>query len=129
MPNEIAGLNDDEPKLMLSPGVYDKLKLSVQVLLPGLSTLYFALGGIWGFPEVEKVIGTIAALTVFLGSLVAISHKRYVESDERFDGVMKPVIDGGGVNGFSMELRNRIGVEDLQNKDEVTFKVKPIVVE
>lgn len=117
-------LLDDTPKLVLSPAVYDKLKLTVQILLPAISTLYFTLGGIWGFPEVEKVIGTIAAITVALGAVVAVSAKRYLNSDLRFDGVVVPQVDGGGLKAASMELKGDPEVM-LQNQEELRFKVLP----
>lgn len=121
--NQNLALNEDS-KLILSPNVYDKLKFTVIVLLPAISTLYFALGGIWGLPAVEKVVGTIAAITVALGTLVAASSKRYKNSDARFDGVIVPVADGGGLRSASMELSG--DPEQLLNKSEVSFKVAPI---
>lgn len=120
-------LSDDE-KLVLSPGVYDKLKLTAILILPTISTLYFTLGAIWGFPAIDKVIGTLAAAATAIGGLVQASSKRYKNSDARFDGVMKPIVDGGGVNGFSMDLKPSVGIEDLQDKSEVTFKVAPVHV-
>lgn len=116
----------DTPSLVLSPDVYDKLKLTVQVLLPLLSTLYFVLGSIWGLPEVDKVVGTLAAVAVFLGGIVAVSARRYLKSDARFDGVIVPQVDGGGVRGYSLELNT--DPEDIQHMKEVSFKVTPTQV-
>ena len=39
---------------------YDFLKKVVEVGLPALGTLYFALSQIWGLPSGEEVVGTIA---------------------------------------------------------------------
>ena len=63
--------------MKLPDKVYDVLKWITMILLPALSTLYFALGGIWGFPYVEQIVGTIAAIEVFLGALLGISTIQY----------------------------------------------------
>lgn len=63
--------------MIFSNKAYDRIKWVTQYLLPGLSTLYFALSNIWGFPYTEEVVGTIAALNVFLGLVLGISSNRY----------------------------------------------------
>lgn len=57
--------------------VYDVLKWITMILLPAIGTLYFALAGIWGFPNSEQVIGTITAIDTFLGVLLGISTAKY----------------------------------------------------
>lgn len=61
----------------MSNKVYDVLKWLVMIVLPAISTLYFALSGIWGWPYAEEVVGTIAAITTFLGALLGISNVQY----------------------------------------------------
>lgn len=63
--------------MYFSNKVYDILKWMTQYLLPALGTLYFALSGIWGFPYGEEVVGTIVALTAFMGVLLGISTSEY----------------------------------------------------
>lgn len=65
------------PSSFLSNNAYDILKKFAQLWLPAAGTLYFALSGIWGFPHGEKVIGTIAAVNVFLGVILGVSTKSY----------------------------------------------------
>lgn len=128
MPNDdqpALVLNEDE-KLVLPPKLYDKLKLTVLILLPTFSTLYFALGQIWGFPAIEKVIATAAAVATALGSLVAASAKRYKNSDARFDGVVVPVADGGGLVQATIDIGNQDPEALLLNKTEMTLKVAPV---
>lgn len=115
---------DDKPTLVLSPSLYDKLKLSVQIILPGISSLYFGLAQIWGLPSAEEIVGTIALFTVFLGSIVAISARRYMHSDARFDGVITSRHDEGGLVSAAMELKGDPELI-LDNQDEVRFKVLP----
>jgi len=56
---------------------YDRLKFVVQIALPALATFYAALGVIWGFPNIEAVVGTCTALALFLGTLLGVSSKNY----------------------------------------------------
>jgi hypothetical protein len=51
----------------ISNELYDLLRDIVEMYLPGLGTLYFALASIWGFPYGEAICGTIAAICAFLG--------------------------------------------------------------
>ena len=62
--------------------VYDILKFIVQIVLPALGTLYFTLSQIWGFPLGEEIVGTISAVTVFLGVCLGISTYKYNKAKE-----------------------------------------------
>jgi hypothetical protein len=72
---------------MFSNRVYDFLKIVAQIWLPALSTLYFALAQIWGFPYAEQIVGTITAIDCFLGALLGISTLKYnkEKADEKRD--------------------------------------------
>lgn len=63
--------------MKLNDKVYDVLKWVTLILLPALATLYFALSGIWGFPYGEQIVGTLAAIETFLGTLLGISTIQY----------------------------------------------------
>ena len=63
--------------MKLSNVWYDRLKFIAQIFLPALGTLYFALGGIWGWPYVEQIVGSITAIDTFLGALLGISTYQY----------------------------------------------------
>lgn len=56
---------------------YDVMKYVVTIALPAFTVFYSALAGIWGWPNAEAVVGTIAAVTVFLGALLNISSSKY----------------------------------------------------
>lgn len=60
--------------------IYDVLKWVTMIALPAIGTLYFTLSGIWGFPYAEQVIGTITAISTFLGVLLGISTSQYNKS-------------------------------------------------
>ena len=62
--------------------MYDVLKYIAQIVLPALGTLYFALAGLWSFPYVEQVVGTISAVDTFLGVLLGISSNNDNKKNE-----------------------------------------------
>ena len=66
--------------MKLSNRMYDIIKWCVIIVLPALSALYVGLGGIWGWPYIEQVAGTISCITVFLGALLGISSASYKKS-------------------------------------------------
>ena len=63
--------------MTLSNKCYNILKYICQIALPACGSLYFALAQIWALPYAEQVVGTIAAITTFLGVLLGISTYRY----------------------------------------------------
>ncbi len=67
----------------MSNKTYDALRKLQELVLPGLGTLYFALGQIWGWPYGEEIVGSIAAVTAFLGVIVRLAKIRY-------DGELRP---------------------------------------
>lgn len=105
---------------ILKSSTYDRLKYLTEIILPGAGALYFALAQIWGLPNAEEVVGTIAAVTVFLGLLVGYSRKSYNNSDSKFDGAMV-VQDTEDGKMFSLELDS--DPADMQEMKEVKFKV------
>lgn len=68
--------------MKLSNTWYDRLKWVVLVLLPAVGALYFSLAGWWGFPKVEEVVGTLAVVATFLGSLIGVSTLQYNKTQE-----------------------------------------------
>lgn len=63
--------------MKLSDSVYTFLKWFTCICLPALGTLYFAVAGIWGLPYAEQIVGTISAITTFLGIILGISTANY----------------------------------------------------
>jgi hypothetical protein len=66
--------------MKLSNKTYGIIKWVVMIVLPALSALYVGLGGIWGWPYIEQVAGTISCITVFLGALLGISSASHKKS-------------------------------------------------
>lgn len=69
-------------RFTLKDGWYDKLKWICLILLPAISTLYWSIANIWGLPYAEQILGTIAAVETFIGTLIGISHVNYYKEDE-----------------------------------------------
>lgn len=63
--------------MKLPDKIYDILKYTAQIILPGLATLYLAIAGIWNLPYGEQVSGTIMAIDTFLGVLLGIASVNY----------------------------------------------------
>lgn len=63
--------------MKLDNKTYDVLKWIAQIGLPALTTLYVAIGGIWGLAYVKEVAGTLSAIDLFLGTLLGISSTNY----------------------------------------------------
>ena len=70
----------------MSNKLYDTLKYIAQIVLPAVAALYAALGGIWSWPYVEAIVGSISAVDLFLGSLLKVKSDQYwAEIDEGGD--------------------------------------------
>ncbi len=69
--------------MKLSNRAFDIIRLIGELLLPALATLYAALGAIWGWPYIEAIVGTLAAVTAFIGALVNGLRKAYGKEQER----------------------------------------------
>jgi hypothetical protein len=107
-------------KVILLGRVYDITKRVAQLWLPAMGTLYFALSQIWGLPAAEQVIGTIAAVNVFLGVVLAASTKTYNQNDVRFDGHAVIETDDDGASGLRLKSIDQKAVE---TKDQLTLKL------
>ena len=65
---------------------FDVLRLIGELILPALATLYAALGAIWGWPYIEAIVGTIAAVTAFIGAIVNGLRRVYNKKEEQHEG-------------------------------------------
>ena len=82
--NLIKLAGDTTKQWVLPTNWYDILTFVAQIFLPALAALYGALGGIWGLPYIEQVVGTIIAIDTFLGLLLGFStaefHKKVAQA-------------------------------------------------
>jgi hypothetical protein len=66
-----------EPTALLQNKTYDRLKFTVQIVLPALAVFYTTVATIWGLPYATQVALTLAAIAVLGGSLLQLSKKSY----------------------------------------------------
>lgn len=107
---------------MLPSKLYNFLKQVALIALPAISTFYFMLGETWEWDNTTKVIGTIAAIQVFLGAILGISSRAYNKSDARFDGDFIETENEDGNKTFLLDLKS--DPEELPTKKQIVFKVK-----
>lgn len=107
--------------MLLSNKVYNTLKWITQYLLPASATLYFALSAVWGFPYAEQVVGTISAITIFLGVLLGISTNTYLKTGTGTDGTLQIDKTNPEKDIYRMQLNSEL--QDLSAKQKVTFVV------
>jgi hypothetical protein len=107
---------------MLPSKLYNFLKQLALIGLPAISTLYFMLGETWEWDNVTQVIGTIAAIQVFLGAMLGLSTRAYNKSDARFDGDFVSTETEEGNKSYLLDLKT--DPEELPSKKQITFKVK-----
>lgn len=106
--------------VILSDNLYKTIKWAVGIVLPAAATLILALGDIWDWPNMTQIVGTVTALTTFLGVVAGVSTFQYNESDAAFDGTMRVNRQGEG------QLFDLILDEDPLNiaaRKEIRFKV------
>lgn len=101
---------------------YDSLKRLINPILPAIGTLYFALGSIWGLPAVDKVVGTLTAVTTFLGIVTGISKTNYINSGEAFDGSVSVYQDPE--HGLTANADMSQAGDAFLEKDSIRLKVQ-----
>lgn len=107
---------------VIKPDIYDLMKKFVQIILPAFSALYLGLAQLWEWPEPEKVVGTVALITTFLGICLTISASRYSQSDAGTVGDFVVMEDGGGAAGYRLALNAE--PEAMADQERITFRVQ-----
>lgn len=98
--------------------VYDIIKWIVIIVIPAIITLYSTLGGIWNFPLVNQITGTLAAIDVFLGVVLKISSVSY---NKELDGTLYvDTVTDDETDKYLFEVNN---LDDITSKDKITLKI------
>lgn len=64
--------------MKLNNKIYDILKWICMIVSPALCTLLVTLVSLWGWAiPIEAIVGTITAVTTFIGVLIGISTHNY----------------------------------------------------
>jgi hypothetical protein len=106
--------------LQLNETAYNWLKWFTLIALPAISSLYFGLADVWDLPNATGVVGSIALLTTFLGTVLGISTKAYNASDAKWDGEVHVSEDDGKT---IMALAVNPDYADFPDKSKLIFKV------
>lgn len=106
---------------LLNNTTYDFFKRAVELGLPGVGALYFALASLWDLPYGEEIVGTCAAIAVFLGVILTVSRSSYKKTSVDKDGVI--VVDHTDPMKDNYTFEMNIPFDELDEKDVVTLKV------
>ena len=118
-----TSVSDKAP--LLSNKTYDWLKYIAQVFLPAVGALYFGLAQIWGLPNAEEVVGTVAIVDTFLGAVLLISTKQYDNSSAKYDGNL--IFDEEDPDRRVLRFEVDAPLEEIAVKENLTIKVhKPV---
>jgi hypothetical protein len=97
----------------------------MQIVLPALATLYFAIGSTWGLPHVESVVATMTAVATFLGVTLGISglnfNKDAITVNARPDGTLNLVRQDDGTILYDFDANETFA--KLVDKAGVVFKI------
>lgn len=107
-------------KVMLSDRAYAYGKKLVQLILPAISAAYFALAKIWGLPSAEEVVGTLAVISTFFGTMLHLSSAQYDASGAAYDGHVTVT-----PNEHGTAVKLNLDPNDLVDKSSITLKVNP----
>jgi hypothetical protein len=111
--------------LVLGNKTYDRMKFTVQIVLPALVVLYTTLSSIWGWGAVQEVAGTITAVALFLGLCLRISSSNF-DTNVKGSSTSTPVgtfvvhEDESGKKTVKLELDQN--PEDFIGNSDITFK-------
>ena len=70
----------------MSNKTFDFLRLVGEIIIPAIATFYAAVGAIWGWPYIEGITGTLAAVTVLIGAIINGLRKVYNKKEEQNNG-------------------------------------------
>lgn len=112
-------------KPLLSDLSYTTLKHVAAVVLPAAGALYYALASLWHLPNAENVVGTIAAVNVFLGVLMTISTASYNKSDAKYVGDLEVGLEDDGKTSIRVAMNSDEAVDSVLTQKDAVLKVVP----
>ena len=118
-------MTNEQPKSPIFGNLwYDRVKFLVQVILPGLATLYFTIAEIWDLPKAAEVSATITGLAVFLGLLLQVSSSRFAKGGGVYDGEIV-IQDTSRGPVYTMAFENREDQKAVNDKAVLVLKQAP----
>lgn len=94
----------------LPAGVLQALQWTALVLLPATTTLWLALGPIWGLPNVQEIGATLTAIDAFLGTILGVSAQTLAREQAAAAAVSSASVQAE-LEAMREELRTMKGAE------------------
>ena len=66
----------------MSNKYFDALRLFCELINSAIAAFYVTVGKIWGWPYIEAIAGTLAAVNVLIGAVVTALRKLYNSKQE-----------------------------------------------
>jgi hypothetical protein len=110
---------------LLSDRYYTILKHISAIGLPSVGALYFALASLWHLPNAEQVVGSIAAVNVFMGGLMGVSQASYNASDAKYAGDLLVGQTEDGFKTIQVAMNSEAAAHALDTQTDAKFKVVP----
>ena len=61
----------------MSDNKFNALRTLCELVISAIAVFYVTVGKIWGWPYIEAIAGTLAAVNVLIGSVVTAMRKAY----------------------------------------------------
>jgi hypothetical protein len=112
--------------VQLSDAQYDTLRRFVQIIIPGLGTLYAAFALLWHWGYIAEVTGSATALAVFGGVVLKFARDGYVPANEQ-PGTDAQSYDGEVALSGVAEDGTPIAQIQLTEDAQRNFLTKPVL--
>ena len=112
--------------MKLNTATYDVAQWFVRIFLPALATLYAGLSELWGLPKAIEVVGTIGAVTLFLGAILSVSSSNFKKENEPNAGFIKSNGRDPDTGLPNLDLVITQMPDDLLNKKTITLHVDEV---
>lgn len=107
---------------ILNQKQYDVTKWVVLTVFPAFSALYAGLAALFHFPGGLEVTGTIALVSVFIGSVLQFSSARFKNLPTAYQGELKVNYTDPNEETFKLELNDHWD-QLAKNNDDIRIKV------
>lgn len=121
MSTEITRTPAEPKQPIFGNSAYDIAKDATTIWLPALATLYAAVAAILNLPYSVEVVGVIAAIVVFLGTVLKISSTRYNSLPIVYNGELKVNMTDPMKENYSLQIDEPW--DQLAKQDEIRIKV------
>lgn len=94
----------------ISPQALEAARWIALVLLPAVTTLWLALGPIWGLPRVQEIGATLTAIDAFLGTILGVTAQSLAKAKAEATAEATRAL-AGQIEAFQAQL-NELKADD-----------------